>query len=506
MTPSSSPTGGPSSSTAAGSPVTPDILDGPAAGPVALRGSALRTAGYMVGILLSLISAPLLVRHLGVAEFGRYVTVISLVTIISGLTEGGLNSVVLREYSTLRGARRAALMGSAIGVRIVLTVFGVALAVVFAIGAGYPRAMVLGTAAAGAGLVFQLLQSLLSLSLQSELRFGWASAADLLRQVVSVVLIVVLVLTGGGLVSLLAVAIPASAISLVFTVAVLTDRTQLHPDFHVRRWWELLRESIPWAVVSAVNIIYFRVAIVLMSLVATAVQTGYFATSFRIVEVLVGVPALVVGAAFPILARAGRDDPARFTYVVRRLFELSVIVGAWLVLCLEIGAPLAIHLIAADKADPAISVLRIQGLAVAATFLSVACGYPLLARSRYRGVLAANVIALVLAGGLTLVLAPSLGARGAAIAAVLAESGLAITEAAMLMRGPDRIDLPFGILPIVGLSAGVAAAGPLVVGLEPILGAAVGSVIFFGVLRLCGRFPDEVRAMLHGRLSTVFGE
>jgi len=460
----------------------------------------------MGGILLSLISAPLLVRHLGVPEFGRYVTVISLVTIISGLTEGGLNSVVLRDYSNLEGARRAALMGSAIGVRVVLTLVGVGLAILFAIGAGYPTAMVVGTAVAGVGLVFQLLQSLLSISLQRELRFGWASAADLLRQVVSVALIVVLVLTGGGLVAMLAVAIPASVVSLVFTVAALSDRSQLRPDFHVARSWTLLRESVPWAIVSAVNIIYFRVAIVLMSLVATAVETGYFATSFRIVEVLVGVPALVVGAAFPILARAGRDDPDRFAYVVGRLFELSAILGSWLVLCLVIGAPLAIHILAGNRADPAIIVLRIQGLAIIATFLSVACGYPLLARSRYRGALAANVVALVLAAGLTLALTPSLGARGAAIAAVVAESGLAITEAIMLIRGPDRMRLPLGILPILAVAMTAAIAPPLVIGLEPVVGAILGTLVFLAVLRVFGRFPDEVRAIVRGRVSAVFGQ
>jgi O-antigen/teichoic acid export membrane protein len=478
---------------------TEDILDTPEAGPVALRGSVLRTAGYMGGILLSLVSAPLLIRHLGIAEFGRYVTVISLVTIISGLTEGGLNSVVLREYSTRRGPARAGLMGSAVGVRLVLTVVGVGFAVLFAFGAGYAREMVVGTALAGVGLVFQLLQSLLSLSLQSELRFGWAAAADFLRQLVSVALLVALVLTGAGLVPLLAVAIPGALVSLAVTVGVLRDRSQLRPDFHIGRWWALLRASIPWAIVSAVNVVYFRVAIVLMSLVASALETGYFATSFRIVEVLVGVPALLVGAAFPILARAGRDDPQRFAYIVGRLFELAAIVGTWLVLCLEIGAPLAIHLLAAGKADPAIAVLRIQGLAVTATFFSVACGYPLLARSRYRGVLAANLIALAIAGGLTLALAPSLGAQGAAIAAALAETGLAVTEAILIMRGPGRIRLPLGVLPVVALAAAVGAAVPLWAGIEPILGALLGSLLFFGVLALCGRFPDEARAMLQRR-------
>ena len=49
----------------------------------------MRAGGYAVGTLLGLASAPLLIRHLGIDDFGRYVAVTSLVTIIAGFTEGG---------------------------------------------------------------------------------------------------------------------------------------------------------------------------------------------------------------------------------------------------------------------------------------------------------------------------------------------------------------------------------------------------------------------------------
>ena len=136
----------------------PDLLDTPMAGTAALRGSVLRTASYVLGILLSLISARVLIDHLGLADFGRYTAVLALITIVAGFTEGGLNSIVLREFSTLGEDRRRQMMASAIGIRLILTVVGVALAVVFAAAAGYSATLVLGTALAGVGLVLQLLQ------------------------------------------------------------------------------------------------------------------------------------------------------------------------------------------------------------------------------------------------------------------------------------------------------------------------------------------------------------
>jgi O-antigen/teichoic acid export membrane protein len=479
----------------------PDLLDSSDAGPAALRGSVVRTASYVLGILLSLVSAPLLVRHLGVSRFGRYVAVLSLLTIVAGFTEGGLNSIVLREFATLDAARRREMIRSAVGIRIVLTIVGVALAVAFAAIAGYGSALVLGTAIAGAGLLLQLVQSLLSTALQAQLRFGWVSAAELTRQAVNVAILVALVLVGAGVLPLLSVAVPASAVSLAFTFALVRRQVSLRPSFHIARWWGLLRETIPFAVISAVNIVYFRVAIVLMSVVASTLQTGYFATSFRITEILVGIPSLVIGSAFPILARAERDDRKRFGYAGSRMFELALLAGTWLVVCLEVGAPFAIHVLAEHKADPAIVVLRIQGAALIATFVAVACGYPLLILRRYRAVLASNLLALLISAALTLALAPSLGARGAAIAALVAESGLAISTAIMLKRTSSQIKLPLGAPATAALAGGLAVLAGIATPVHPLIGIVLASAVYFAVLRLLGRFPPEVGEILAGRLD-----
>jgi len=480
-----------------------DLLDTQEAGGAAMRGSVLRTASYVLGILLSLISARVLITHLGLAKFGRYTLVLALVTIVAGFTEGGLNSVVMREYSTLSGERRREMMASAIGMRLVLTVVGVALAVGFAAVAGYGSTLVAGTALAGTGLVFQLLQSTLSTTLQSQLRFGWVSVVELLRQVVNVGLLVVLALSGAGVLPLLAVAVPASALSLLVTIPLVARNTSLRPSFHLGHWWRLLRETVPWAVIAAVSIVYFRLAYVLMSLITGELQTGYFATSFRVTEVLLGIPNLIVVAAFPILARAERQDSARFEFASGRIFELSLVAGTLLVMCLEVGAGFAIHVIAGAKGDPAIAVLRIQGLALIASFVAVACGYPMLMLRRFREVLLSNMIALAISAILTLSLAPPLGARGTALAALVAEIGLAVSQVIMLKRAAPGVRMRLGTVGAVALAGGAGAASGLLLPIHPVLGALVASLVYIGVLRLLGRLPAEVGELFGGRLAAL---
>src|SRR5690242_7690759 len=49
---------------------------------LAIRGGALRVAGYASGVLASLGAAAILVRHLGIPGFGRFITVTSLVALV----------------------------------------------------------------------------------------------------------------------------------------------------------------------------------------------------------------------------------------------------------------------------------------------------------------------------------------------------------------------------------------------------------------------------------------
>src|SRR4051812_29582225 len=136
------------SSAREGAPDRPDtraVLDSSEAGVKALRGSVVRASGYGIGLLLGLISAPLLIRHLGVVDFGRYITVAAVVGLVTGITEGGLNAMAQREYARNEGEARRTVMRDMLGMRMALTTVGALAAVAFSAIAGYDSEMVLGT-------------------------------------------------------------------------------------------------------------------------------------------------------------------------------------------------------------------------------------------------------------------------------------------------------------------------------------------------------------------------
>jgi O-antigen/teichoic acid export membrane protein len=479
-----------------------DLLDVPAAGPTAIRGSLLRTLGYLVGVVLSLVSVPLLFGHLGDIGYGHYINVIALVTIVQGVTDVGLGQIGVREFAIRSGEDRERLMRNLLGVRVVLTGVGVALATAFAVIASYGHVVVVGTLVAGIGMVLAVTQGTFAVPLVARLQLGWVTALDLARQVLSVAAIVLLVLTGAHLLAFLTISVPVGLVVLAATLVLVYGTMPLRPSFDRAEWSLLIRAVLPFAAAIVIATLYLRITVVLVSLLASHKQNGYYAISFTVISVLVAIPALTVGSALPILARAARDDQERLGYVLGRLVDVMVILGVGLGLALALGAGFAIHVLTTGTAGPAADVLRIQSLAVVTQFVGSAGGYGLLALHRYRAMLLITGAGLIVSVCLTLLLVPLLQARGAATAFAAGEATVAVLTFAALRMA--RADISFSLrVPLrVVLAAVLGGAVVFVPGLTSLAQAVIGTAVYAGVLIASGAIPPELaQALLRRRQS-----
>ncbi len=472
-------------------PDTTDILDTPDAGGRVIRGSMVRTGGYVAGLALTLIGAALMIRHLGVEDFGKYVVITSLIGVVGGISEGGMSNIAVREYSVRAPDDRDALMANLLGLRIVVTLVGIGAAVVFAAIAGYDTVMVVGTVFAGLALLLTTVQQTVSVPLSSTLRFGWVSTMDFSRQFAFVVVIIALVAAGAGLLAFLAAPIPVALAVLLLSIPLVRGVVPLVPAFSRREWLAILRITASYSAATAVSAIYVYAAVIATSLVATEQESGYFGASFRIFLILLAVPALLITTAFPVLARAARDDRERLEYALQRLFEIAVIVGCWLALVTVVGAPLAIDVLAGDSFAESIPVLRIHGVAVPFTFLALTFGFVLVSLHRHRVILLAAALALGLSVVITLMLVPVLGAEGGAVATLVVEAAIAALYGWKLFFS-ERFEIELGVVLRVGVALAVAASPVLVPAFGPAILVGLGTVLFFGTLWLLGGVPEEI--------------
>lgn len=469
-----------------------EVLRSPDAGGKVVRGGVLRAVGYGVGFVVGAGTSVLLLRHLGPVEFGRFVIVTSLMGIVSGVTDAGLTTVGARELALRSGGEeRDGLLANLVALRLLVTPLGVLAAVAFGIVVGYDATLVLGTLVAGLGLVLVNAQATMMLPLSVELRIGRVTAVEIVKHVVLLVGVAVLVAVGSELLPFFAVQVVTGAVVLALT-PFLVGLGRMRPAIDRATARLLLREALPIAVALAMNVIYLRVLVILMSLIASDLETGYFGTSFRIFEVLFGIPTLVLGVALPVLAVAGHEDDVRLRYALQRMSEVALVVGAGIVLVVAIAAEPAIVLLGGEEYREAAPVLRIQAVALLWVFLGQTWQLGLVAIRQQRALAVANAFALLVVVALGLALIPVAAAQGAAIAAVVAEASLALGLLAFLRRTGRDLVPRGGFAWRVGACAALAGAVVLVPGLPTLAAGALAGLLYAAGVVVTRALPREV--------------
>lgn len=482
-----------------------DVLDSSAAGGMVIRGGLARLVSYVAAVGLSVVSAAVLTRYLGVRVFGRYTTVISLVSVVTVVTDAGMSTLGTREYAVKAPAERDTLLRDLLGLRMMLTALGVILATAFVVIAGYSATLIIGTVLASGATLALVYQHTLSIPLAAELRLGTLATLELLRQLLSVVLIVALVLVGAGVAPLLAVSLLVYLILVAITAALVRGRAPLRLELRPRRWMSLLGLTVSFSLATAVGTIYVYAAQILTSLVTSEHQSGLFALSFRVYVALAAVPGLLVGGALPLLARAARDDQARLGYALQRIFEVGLILGTATALGLLAGAPFVAEVVGGPKYAGAAEVIRIQGFGLIASFLIAAWGYALLSIKRYRALIAINGVALLVSCSLTLILASAHGAQGAAVATLCGEASLALGCLLVLARDHPELRPRLGVLPKVALAAAPALALALLLKLPSFPLALLVLAVYGSLVLVTRAVPREVAEVLRARGASKAG-
>jgi O-antigen/teichoic acid export membrane protein len=448
-------------------------------------------------VLLAAVTSIVLLRTLGVERFGVYGVVAALLGIVSSLTEAGLTQVGSRDLPLRPLEERGRLLGTLLAVRIGLTAGGVLAAAIFAWAAGYENVAVQGTLLAGLGVVLVNTQVTATLPLRIELRIGTVTFFDVLAQALTCLFVAALALAGASLLAFFGVQVAVGAILLAGTLAVV-GAALARPQLDRAEARLLLREALPLAAAVAMNVVYLRLLVVFVSLLEDDTDTGLFATSFRTLELLIGLPVIVLAVALPVLAVAGAEDRDRFRYGFQRLTEIAVVVGCLQVLLVVLLAEPAIRLLYSDEYADAAPILRIQALALLPIFLAQAWTLGLVSLRRQRSIAVANAVALLVVLAVAGVLAPAFGTHGAALAGVLTEAVLALALLVALVRLERDVMPGFAFLWRPAAAAAAGAAPSMLLDVSGWIEAPIAAAVFVVVALAVKAVPGEILPALRG--------
>jgi len=185
------------------------------------------------------------------------------------------------------------------------------------------------------------------------------------------------------------------------------------------------RAALPLGLASLLSMLYFKGDVVLLHRLSTDAELGAYSAAYKLFEGSMILPAIVLSAAFPPLARAHGDRERQRRWerpVVTALLGLGLLVGA----VLYFGRAPLIALFFGPAFGRAAASLRLLALGVPLLYFNYGLTHFLIARDLGRRNLLFGALMLIVNVGINLAVIPRHGGPGAAAATTLTELFLTI--------------------------------------------------------------------------------
>jgi O-antigen/teichoic acid export membrane protein len=474
-----------------GSPLT----SAPTPGARALATAVLlRTGGHAVSIVVGAVSLATTTRYLPVTAYAHYVTAAVLVALISGLLDGGFTAVCIREAAK-DGSRRLVLARQAVGFRLAAAVASATLLVAFALlsyGGHERHDVLIGVALLSSPLPLLALGAGWSVLGESSVRIGRLVLADIAGRLGGLALLVVAVRADAGVFGVLCAAASASVLAFG-TLAVIHRRSGWSAVRPARPERSLLLQALPLGLALLLNVLYFRLDAVLISLLRPAREMALYGFAYRLLEVVLALGSFVLASLLPILSAAVRDE-VRWQDLADRAFRFFLALGMAVAVCGALEANRLARLVGGSDYAPAGLVLGILLLSGALSWVNGFGGLLLISKDLQGRALWLNVAALSVNLVANIVLLPIYGYLAAAWITVLSELVNFVGMIVLLERLAGYSWRPRGLPAAAGLAMSAAAVdlATRALGAPTWLSlAAAGSIWVVGALRL-GVVPVEI--------------
>ena len=381
-------------------------------------------------ILLMVVAAPLL----GAAAFGSYQFALATTTMLALFTDLGMGIWTTRALA--RDRRRApTIVGTALHIRFVavlpyLAAVGLCAAIA---GPGETRRALalLGLAA----LINTFIDYFAAIFRGFE-RLGDEARLHVLRALLIAAGGLGALRVGHSLVSLAAGLLGGMAASAAYGLWVLHRRYGLGIQsgvFDRKLARTAVGEAFPLWLAGLFSLLYFKGDVVILKAFAGDAEIGAYSAAYKIFEGLMILPAVLLAATFPPLARA-RNQPAKQrrweAALVTLLLALGVVVGG----VVYLGSGRIVALVYGAGFLRAVPSLRVLALAVPILFLNFGLTHFLIARDLERRNLIFAALMLVVNVGVNLILIPRQAGPGAAWATLITE--VALTACCLLALRP----------------------------------------------------------------------
>ena len=417
-------------------------------GLLALSGLLVRGMGMGMMVVLA--------RSLGSGGYGTYQRAEAFVYLFSILATFGLDMILTREVAQ-KSPRSPEFLQGVMTLKLLLGPVCLALILGFAHARGYQGDFLWGIWCYSFVLLLTTVAQTYDAVFQGLDEMGYIAIANIVNQLVFVILGGACVLLGRDLRWILATMVVAAVLRLVVSSYLMVRLRLGWAKPRASTLLFLLKESVPIAFAASFVIVYQQLDAVLLGELKGNAQVGWYKAGAKFLLFFTVLRDSFLVAIYPVFASLANTDRERMGSVVTRAVRYQIIVALYFIICFVILPRVAPTLLG-DEFKNTAAVLPIMALMLVPSTISITMGRVLVASGNQKRVMVATGLALVVNAALNLALIPRFGYMGAAAAAMASELAVAGVNVLYVQRYVARTTITRAIVrPILAAVAAGAA-------------------------------------------------
>jgi O-antigen/teichoic acid export membrane protein len=473
------------------------------------RGIARNTLVMLFQQVLTIGSAALLMlflpRYLGPARYGYIFLAISISQIFYIVASYGGNYIITKKVAR-SPADTARIVLDASVLRFAISAISVAAMIIMAEVADYPYEERVVLVLYAISLFWVGGSTALRAAYQGHEVMHFTSAGAVAERLFAVVTVIPAIWLGADVIMIAVLIVIGSLLNFLFLLYFAGRIMGKLPRIRWTSFVEELKEGLPYFLLTALGVIYYRINAVMLSKMAAEDAVGWYGGAFRLFEML-NFPTILTAAIYPVLSRLWKNEERTHQRTMQKTLEIVFVGGVFISVAAIMFAENIVGMFyGLSEYGPSVLPLQILCAGLIFLYVDMIIGATLLSCDKQKELTLVSLAAIPVSVILSWILIPYFetqnqnGGIGAAIATGTTEMFIMISFLSLLPSGM------LGGLRKSVFVKGLMAGGGMVLFLWAgtlidvpwILKGVLSAVVFFGLLLFLKAFEPAEQELLKG--------
>jgi len=423
--------------------------------------SLARNSGFLFlnGVatnILSFFAMLYIARYLGPEDYGIFSFAFAFIYFFSFIPDMGVHQILVREAAK-EPEKAGKLIGNGTIIKFSLSIIALSVALILITLINFPPSTKNALYIASIGLLISGTGAY-GIIYEAKLRMEYSLMFNLASRVFLLVFIFLAVANHSTLNIFVFASVSATLVHNILMVLFSKKLVKVSFELDSSLIKQLLKEAIPIAVASVFTVVYFKIDVLMLSFLRGDAEVGFYSAAYRLTDALVFLPAAFTTSTFPLMSRYFKDSFDSFSFAYARTFKYLFAAGLLIAVLVTFASDKIILTFYGPEYQKSVIALQILIWATAITFISVLISSTCVSSGNQQIISKTSILAASLNVILNMVLIPSSGYVGAAVATVFSVLGSMI----------------FGLF---WIHKNLLHENPLKGAISPIIGAVVVSLV-----------------------------